>query len=1177
MDKLKDIFSPGHKQDADMLYGSQQSADPSSRTSKDGRLSAEGSQSGRSKDNTTEAASSGLPSVSSTKGHGRSDTMDLREAASTAPGTAADRGQGFATESSGPGDSRYGREESAAAATSSLPDRTTGGVHSTPATESETSHRQHNLHPGGVNYAEQRYDSSAAHNPTPTRFSTSSGLEPVGGVSRSSEHGQGIVGAQPTTGNLRPSEFASRDDISVASIRSGVIGDTPHAKELTDSDLPTAKTDHTSSAGRGVGPGAAVAAAGTAAALGSNTERSSDTDRSFPLSGGTYTDTSGARNDYTSPNEPSAIGSASETSTTGMTHGTHGSEEARRAAAAAAGSTPFDMHKHQGNYHEYQGPNTDATKSGPTFSPGPHATEAGNMLDPSLTSSRMPGAYPDSASATPATEEPPSTTTGPSSHGHHYGRDAAIAGAGAATAGGLYEGRSRGTTESDPAREADATHRDSTQDHGRDPATAGAKAAAAGSLYEGRPQDNTGMYPPVEGDRNLQISSQDYGRDPATAGATAAAARSPHGAQSQTASDAPGQEHHYGRDAAIAGAGATAAAGLYETRRKGSTDTDPATLTHGPHKSNVANILDPRVLPDPNKMKGHQAQSTETDPASRTVGPHSSNIANVVDPRVLPQPEKMKQHTTVGPHQSDTLNRMDRKVDSDPSSEANQHHYGRDAAIAGGLGAGAAGAYAASQHQHEKNPYTSQAVDPRIHSSAAGADAPARSSSTKGGWFAGPAGSAVDANKNAPTTSTGTTVSSAAQPGQQHHYGRDAAMAGGAGLAGAGIAHQYGEHKSDRAAPDHVPGTTSTSGPYSSTNTQPTSSIPRATQQPQTTSTTQPTSQHHYGRDAALAGGAGAAGLGVHEHQKREAEKAERQQPYSSADPTRDPASSEQKHHYGRDAAVAGTAGAAGAGAAHEFSKHDAEKAEKEHLKEQKEFEKEQEKEAKKHQKELDKEQAKDDKKYQKELAKDEKKHEKELQHEEKKHEKELEKEEKKKHHGGIFGFLHRDKDKDEDKSSDDEDKRHRHEVEAGAVAAGGAGAAAYEHEEGKHERNRLHKDPPADYVRGHGGEHYGTDGRIGEAGAVSGTHETRPGEYGTARPGDQEGIVIEPHTGLPMNVGKYGSGAGGTDGNETIGGFHSHGAGSGVSGSNVASQGSAHGGNIGPDWDNIKKANTPY
>ena len=58
-----------------------------------------------------------------------------------------------------------------------------------------------------------------------------------------------------------------------------------------------------------------------------------------------------------------------------------------------------------------------------------------------------------------------------------------------------------------------------------------------------------------------------------------------------------------------------------------------------------------------------------TGPASHTLGPHSSNAANVVDPRVQPEPEKMKDHKTVGPHHSDMLNKLDPRVDSDP-----RHH-----------------------------------------------------------------------------------------------------------------------------------------------------------------------------------------------------------------------------------------------------------------------------------------------------------------------------------------------------------------------------------------------------------------------------------------------------------------------------------------------------------------------
>ena len=58
-----------------------------------------------------------------------------------------------------------------------------------------------------------------------------------------------------------------------------------------------------------------------------------------------------------------------------------------------------------------------------------------------------------------------------------------------------------------------------------------------------------------------------------------------------------------------------------------------------------------------------------TGPASHTLGPHSSNAANVADPRVHPEPEKMKDHKTVGPHKSDMLNKLDPRVDSDP-----RHH-----------------------------------------------------------------------------------------------------------------------------------------------------------------------------------------------------------------------------------------------------------------------------------------------------------------------------------------------------------------------------------------------------------------------------------------------------------------------------------------------------------------------
>jgi hypothetical protein len=52
---------------------------------------------------------------------------------------------------------------------------------------------------------------------------------------------------------------------------------------------------------------------------------------------------------------------------------------------------------------------------------------------------------------------------------------------------------------------------------------------------------------------------------------------------------------------------------------------------------------------------------------------------------------------------------------------------------------------------------------------------------------------------------------------------------------------------------------------------------------------------------------------------------------------------------------------------------------------------------------------------------------------------------------------------------------------------------------------------------------------------------------------------VIDPVTGLPINVAKYGDGHGGTDGSATVAGFNSAGT------------------NSGTDWEAIKKSNTPY
>lgn len=56
----------------------------------------------------------------------------------------------------------------------------------------------------------------------------------------------------------------------------------------------------------------------------------------------------------------------------------------------------------------------------------------------------------------------------------------------------------------------------------------------------------------------------------------------------------------------------------------------------GPHGSNMANKLDPRVDSDMDNRARHQgmASSSYNTTGQSTAGPHSSNMANKLDPRV---------------------------------------------------------------------------------------------------------------------------------------------------------------------------------------------------------------------------------------------------------------------------------------------------------------------------------------------------------------------------------------------------------------------------------------------------------------------------------------------------------------------------------------------------------------
>lgn len=109
--------------------------------------------------------------------------------------------------------------------------------------------------------------------------------------------------------------------------------------------------------------------------------------------------------------------------------------------------------------------------------------------------------------------------------------------------------------------------------------------------------------------------------------------------------------------------------------------------TAGPHATNVANTLDPRV--DSTAGAQHYGQTGTTTGlntgSTTTAGPHNSNVANKLDPRVDSDMDNRARHDamagssygnprstdTAGPHSSNIANKLDPRVDSDLDNRNN--------------------------------------------------------------------------------------------------------------------------------------------------------------------------------------------------------------------------------------------------------------------------------------------------------------------------------------------------------------------------------------------------------------------------------------------------------------------------------------------------------------------------
>ncbi|KAF2999468.1 hypothetical protein E8E13_008283 [Curvularia kusanoi] len=731
-----------------------------------------------------------------------------------------------------------------------------------------------------------------------------------------------------------------------------------------------------------------------------------ETERSGPILGGAGSTSGTATTNTSTAHDLRHTGSLDDPASKSSTQSDHhlGRDAAVAGGVGAAGLGAAAHHKHEtptsstGNLYDEKNPYSSKALD-------PRVTRGDSRLneqrfDPSATSTSA--SQPLSGSS--ASGVPPKT----GEREHHYGRDAAIGG-GALGAGALAAGALSGNRHNDPTLQDSASLPTSQHTTGTiNPSTVGTT-----STTHQLPSSSTG----------------------------ASTLQQPTGVSGE-----PQSQHHYGRDAGLVGAGAATAGGLAYA---GSRDQPSGQHTVG---------------------------STAEDPASKTIGPHKSNVANILDPRVQPDPAKQKDHTTTGPHQSDTLNRLDPKVDD----KAGQHHYGRDAAVAGGAGAAGYGAYEAAKAygDHRSTQPGTAMQEQRYDPTAAGAHAPnpvpatseynyhnpdvAALASATGAGAVGSHGT-TDGQTQQPYTTAQLAQSASSQPPQaykaadidNHDLGpkdnssRNAALGAGAGLAGASAVGYGVAHHGDKNQPISTPG--ASTQPGSSSLPQPTGSLTQGQQYPHNTDP----SQSHAGRDAALVGGAGAA-------------------------------------------AGAGAGYAYGQHAQPQFDPKDQEKLEKESAKRQHDLEKKHDKDVHK----LEKEHEKDLKKHEKEVAK---------------HEKEAAKhdEDEKKKSGGILGFLHRDKSKKE-RGPESTPRRSDEHYGRDAAIAGGAGAGAaglaererddkFGHGSGYKGRNLLHKEPPeghpareaqlagSDPTRQSGEHHYGRDAAIGGgalgAGAL-GAHE---------------------------------------------------------------------------------------
>lgn len=328
-------------------------------------------------------------------------------------------------------------------------------------------------------------------------------------------------------------------------------------------------------------------------------------------------------------------------------------------------------------------------------------------------------------------------------------------------------------------------------------------------------------------------------------------------------------------------------------------------------------------------------------PHAGAQGPHYSVLANKLDPNVDERTGAVRDESLVSPHTHQTItggsgiagagttapSALGLGTDATTGSTTG-HHYGRDAAIGGaavgaGYEAGNLGHQGHLGHGHHAAAGTAGNTGMIGSNDTTGygsgiSGTPAVTTADK------PLPGAPDGTAGMLHARTGDNLGVAAVPGQHtghHHHSAEEAAVAGAGAGALGVHEHHQHHGHDTVGPHSSDMANRADPRVDSDNSQ-----GYGGQQTLAAGSASNTGGHHHlGRDAGIVGGTGVAGYEAEKHHHGHHHNdptSTSSGPHSSdmanrADPRVD--SDQSKHHFGRDAVVAGT----GVGVAeHEHKKH---------------------------------------------------------------------------------------------------------------------------------------------------------------------------------------------------------------------------------------------------------------